>query len=204
MRKDAKTAAGWLLAACMGLTGSLAWGADEDSADWQAQCVIGGKPVTLDFRSASGDAFEDDMAVQARRADGAVVTLPLPPALYHASGLLGSPKSACDPVPLLDMGDGLGLMLLVRDNRPGLPVVDSLLLDLATLQVVDKRLGDPGAVEGLLKTASLVLRQSANGVDLRLVREAVPGAECDCADAYAEDWLRFSVDQRKLRTTWLP
>ncbi|MEP9317671.1 hypothetical protein ABKS89_11090 [Pseudomonas sp. LABIM340] len=204
MRKDAKRAAGWLLAACLGLVGSVAWGADEDSASWQAPCVIGGQPVTLDFRSASGDAFEDDMAVQARRADGSSMTLPLPPALYHATGLLGSPTSACDPVPLLDMGNGLGLLLVVRDNRPGLPVVDALLLDLATLQVVDKRLGDPGAVEGLLKTASLVLRQSPQGVDLRLVREAVPGAECDCADGYAEDWLRFSVDQRKLRTHWLP
>ncbi|MBB4862731.1 hypothetical protein HNP46_001575 [Pseudomonas nitritireducens] len=204
MRKDAKSAAGWLLAACLGLTGSLGWGADEDSADWQAQCVIGGQPLTLDFRSASGDAFEDDMTVQARRADGSSVALPLPPALYHATGLLGSPRSACDPVPLLDMGNGLGLLLLVRDNLPGLPVVDVLLLDLVTLQVVDKRLGDPGALEGLLKTSSLVLRQSAEGVDLRLVREAVPGAECDCADAYAEDWLRFSVEQRRLRTAWLP
>lgn len=204
MRKDAKSTAGCLLAACLSLAGTLAWGADEDSADWQAQCMIGGQPVILDFHSASGDAFEDDMVVQARRADGSSLTLPLPPALYHATGLLGSPKSACDPVPLLDMGNGLGLLLLVRDNRPGLPVVDALLLDLATLQVVDKRLGDPGAVEGLLKTASLVLRQSANGIDLRLVREAVAGAECDCADAYAEDWLRFSVDQRKLRTTWRP
>ncbi|GEM_PF-5478888 len=203
MRKDAKRAAGWLLAACLGLAGSAARGEDE-GANWQAQCVIGGQPVTLDFRSASGDAFEDDMAVQARRADGSRVTLPLPPALYHATGLLGSPPSACDPVPLLDMGNGLGLLLLVRDNRPGLPVVDALLLDLATLQVLDKRLGDPGAVEGLLKTASLVLRQSPAGIDLRLVREAVPGAECDCADGYAEDWLRFSVDQRRLRTSWRP
>ncbi|WP_440468492.1 hypothetical protein ACKI1H_12435 [Pseudomonas sp. YH-1] len=204
MRKDAKRAVGWLLAACLGLTGSVAWGADEDSANWQAQCVIDGQPVTLDFRSASGDAFDDDMVVQARRADGSRLTLPLPPALYHATGLLGRPISACDPVPLLDMGNGLGLLLVVRDNRPGLPVVDVLLLDLVTLQVVDKRLGDPGAVEGLLKTASLVLRQSPQGVDLRLVREAVPGAECDCADGYAEDWLRFSVDRRKLRTDWLP
>jgi hypothetical protein len=204
MRKDAKRAAGWLLAVCLGLAGSVAWGADEDSANWQAQCVIGGQPLTLDFRSASGDAFEDDMTVQARRAGGSSLTLPLPPALYHATGLLGSPASACDPVPLLDMGNGLGLLLVVRDNRPGLSVVDALLLDLATLQVVDKRLGDPGAVEGLLKTASLVLRQSPQGVDLRLVREAVPGAECDCADGYAEDWLRFSVGQRKLRTSWLP
>lgn len=203
MRKDAKRAAGWLLAACLGLAGSAARGEDE-GANWQAQCVIGGQPVTLDFRSASGDAFEDDMAVQARRADGSSVALPLPPALYHATGLLGSPPSACDPVPLLDMGNGLGLLLLVRDNRPGLPVVDVLLLDLATLQVLDKRLGNPGAVEGLLKTASLVLRQSPAGVDLRLVREAVPGAECDCADGYAEDWLRFSVDQRRLRTSWHP
>ncbi|MFV3333783.1 hypothetical protein ACNFIA_22850 [Pseudomonas sp. NY15437] len=203
MRKDAKRAAGWLLAACLGLAGSAARGEDE-GANWQAQCVIGGQPVTLDFRSASGDAFEDDMAVQARRADGSRVALPLPPALYHSTGLLGSPPSACDPVPLLDMGNGLGLLLLVRDNRPGLPVVDALLLDLATLQVLDKRLGDPGAVEGLLKTASLVLRQSPAGVDLRLVREAVPGAECDCADGYAEDWLRFSVDQRRLRTSWHP
>lgn len=203
MRKDAKRAAGWLLAACLGLAGSAARGEDE-GANWQAQCVIGGQPVTLDFRSASGDALEDDMAVQARRADDSSVALPLPPALYHATGLLGSPPSACDPVPLLDMGNGLGLLLLVRDNRPGLPVVDALLLDLATLQVLDKRLGNPGAVEGLLKTSSLVLRQSPAGIDLRLVREAVPGAECDCADGYAEDWLRFSVDQRRLRTSWRP
>ncbi|MDH0289718.1 hypothetical protein N7414_11385 [Pseudomonas sp. GD04087] len=204
MRKDAKRAAGWLLAVCLGLAGSVARGADEDSANWQAQCLIGGQPVILDFRSASGDAFEDDMVVQARPADASFVTLPLPPALYHAIGPLGSPKSACDSVPLLDMGGGLGLLLVVRDNRPGLPVVDALLLDQATLQVVDKRLGDPGAVAGLLKTSSLVLRQSADGVDLRLVREAVPGAECDCADGYAEDWLRFSVEQRKLRTDWRP
>lgn len=202
MRKDANTAAGWLLAASLCLAGNSAW-ADEDAANWQAQCVIGGQPVTLDFRSASGDVFEDDMAVQVRRADGTRLPLPLPPALYHAIGLLGSPQSACDPVPLLDMGNGLGLLLVVRDNRPGLPVVDALLLDLATLQVVDQRLGDPGAVEGQLKTASLVLRQSAEGVDLRLVREAVPGAECDCADGYAEDWLHFSVNQRTLRTAWL-
>lgn len=203
MRKDAKRAAGWLLAACLGLAGSVARGADEESANWQAQCVIGGQPVTLDFRSASGDAFEDDMTVQLRRADGSSQSLPLPPALYHATGLLGSPISACDPTPLLNMGNGLGLLLVVRDNRPGLPVVDALLLDLATLQVVDKRLGDPGAVAGLLKTGSLVLRQSVDSVDLRLVREAVPGAECDCADGYAEDWLRFSVERRKLRVNWL-
>ncbi len=132
--------------------------------------------------------------------------VPVPPALYVPRGMMGNLPNHCDQIGALDAGNGTWLLLLTRDNRPSYPVLDAVLFNPQTMTVTDVQRGI-GVRSGLggIKTERLVLRQNGEPQHyaVRLISDYIENADCDCADAFIEGWLRLFTDNEHIRQEWI-
>lgn len=175
--------------------------AQEDTAFWSASCSLGETRFSIDFESASGDAFEDDMTVWLHSPAGQQVQLPIEPGLFLPRAALANVDSRCDHVAALAVGEGRLMVLLSRNGRPGWDWLDLALLDMTRFEVLDVR-----TMVGEIKTRDdvFVLRAvDAGAFDVRLIRETIADAGCDCEAAAIEDWMRIDVDTDHVALWWV-
>ena len=184
-----------LLLLC-GLVGA-AHGQDPAAA-WEARCAIGNEVFRLAFRSASLDAYSDDMVVTLAAPDGRELRLPLEPALYDKRVPHLKSETRCADVLALEIGPRRLALFLSRNGRPHWNRLDIVVVDLSTLSVVARKL-DVGAI----KTRDLVVRTAgAASYDVRLIREELKDSGCDCPDMYIEDWIRVVFTATGITARW--
>ncbi|HEX7832102.1 MAG TPA: hypothetical protein VF787_20765 [Thermoanaerobaculia bacterium] len=147
-------------------------------------------------RSSSGDAFEDDMKLTLVFGEERVA-IALPPALYTARHSLADVTNLCSSFTAMNAGPDRVLLFLSRNSRPQFDRLDLALIDTANHRVLDTRT-DIGEIktEGDL----FVIRRT---FDVRLIREYLDNASCDCAEAAIEDWMRITIASDKIATAWI-
>lgn len=174
--------------------------AADDTPDWTARCQPSSGLQGIRFHSLSGDLAEDDMTITLLYPDGQQRQLALPPGQYHARGTLENVRSLCEGVAAFAVGPHRVLMLLSRDDRPGLDQLEALLVDTRQARVLARR-----SRLGALKPnedSFVLLKQSSQRYWVRLVRHILPGA-CDCVAGDIEDWFQLRVSGSRLQAGWV-
>lgn len=191
----------WQLIPLLLIFSNVAFGSPSDPpANWSASCHSDDGDFQLYFRSASGNAFEDDEAISLQ-LNGKMVNFPLKPALYELRTTLGNVKNLCDNVAALDVGQGKILFLLSKNGRPSWPYLDAALVDIKKMIILDVK-----PYIGEIKTRDDVFpmrRVKQGSFDVRVIREYIKDSECDCEAAAIEDWLRISIDKTKIKSKWV-
>lgn len=181
----------------LALTFAAEW---KPAPHWTDACHFADHAVTANFESRSGDPLEDDMTVTLTRDDGVAVVLPLGRSLYEPRGLLQTVKNRCSEMAAVEMGADRVLLLLSSNGRPTWDTLVAVLLDTAALTVLDVKTNI-----GAIKTQDRVIvlrRAGAAALDVRLIRESLPDAGCDCEAADIEDWRRVEIAGDRIRSAW--
>lgn len=182
------------------LFASLTWtlpaaASDRPPAQWSASCQFGEHTLRLQFTSATGDAFEDDMHLRVS-IDESSERWPLPPGLYLETSTVIDIDNNCRGL----IGTPLGrhfLVLAKRDARPGSNHLIALLVD-----ANGRALGESVDL-GELKFDELVLRRAGSDrIEIRVIRDYLADATCDCRAAQIEDWLQVWADHGQLKQAW--
>lgn len=174
--------------------------AADETPDWTARCQPASGLQGIRFHSLSGDVAEDDMTVTLLYPDGQQRPLALPPGQYHQRGTLENVRSLCDGVATFPAGQGRLLMLLSRDDRPGLDQLEALLVDIRQARVLARqpRLGALKPNED----SFVLLIKPRQRYWVRLVRHILPNA-CDCVAGDIEDWFQLQVSGSRLHAGWV-
>jgi hypothetical protein len=176
--------------------------APSSSPDWQAHCTLaGGETFSLDFHSVSQDMTNDDMRVTLQLANGKPVTLPLPPAWYHAMAWTGDADNRCDGIVATPAGPHRVLLWLAADDRPSFSQLTLVLVDLSNGRTLAQR-DRVGAIKSSEEDAHLVIRHQGGGYETRIVRDVLTKTNDDSAYNYIEDWLRVGVTGPRIDTAW--
>ena len=170
----------------------------DPAAAWETRCTIGNDAFRLAFRSASLDAYNDDMTVTLAAPGERELRLPLKPALYEKRVRHLNTETRCADVLALEVGPRRLALFLSRNSRPHWNRLDIVVVDLRTLSVVARKL-DVGAI----KTRDLVVRKAgAASYDVRVIREELKDSGCDCPDMYIEDWIRVVFTATGITARW--
>jgi hypothetical protein len=171
----------------------------DPAASWETRCTSGNDAFRLTFRSASLDAYNDDMTVTLLASDGRELRLPLKPALYEKRVRQLNTETRCADVLAIEIAPRRVALFFSRNARPHWNGLDIVVVDLRTLSVVSKKL-DVGAI----KTRDLALRKAgAASYDVRLIREELKDSGCDCPDKYIEDWMRLGFTPTQITARWM-
>ena len=179
---------------------SSAFGATNPPASFTAPCHSAAADFTLQFRSASGDAMEDDMSVVLEREDHARIVLPIERSLFIARETMLNVKNVCQQVVGLEVRGDRVLLFFTWSGRPTWDHLALALVDVKAMRVLDVQ-NDAGTIKG--EDGPLVLRKVSDAAyDMRLIRETLADSGCDCAESDIEEWMRISVKNDKIVTRW--
>lgn len=163
---------------------------------WVAHCKAPFGAVELGFRSASGDATNDDMAVSIKVGTGPSTPVPLKPALYLAGRLAASAQGQCDKVSAVALPTGSTLLLIQRDDRPSPDRVSAVLLSAKNGAVLDT-VFDLGAQDGLAE-----LSEQAGVVRIKLIRSWRELNSKTKEPSPITGWLELSDVGGKIKYAW--
>ena len=170
------------------------------AAHWSDTCHFAEHAVSANFDSRSGDPLEDDMTVTLTRDDGVALVLPLGRSLYEPRGLLLNVKNRCERMAAVDVGADRVLVLLSANGRPTWDVLDAVLIDAAAMRTLDVK-QDIGAIKTVDRVIVLK-RLGESRLAVRLIREQLPQAGCDCESAAIEEWRLLEIVDDRIRDRW--
>jgi hypothetical protein len=187
------------VAACLA-SSALAAG-EAPLASWRANCRSPHDAFDVSISSASGDAYEDDMAIVLSVSSKGSLRIPLSPAMYQPRSSLQNVENLCDNIAAVDVGTDRALIFLSRSNRPDVDRLDVVLVDIRRLLILDTK---PDVASIKTNDPVFVLRRIATeSFDVRLIKELIAGSGCDCEAQEIEDWMRISVRGDKIQTRWM-
>lgn len=166
--------------------------AQDALARWQAKCKVGEHKFTLNFDSATGDAYSDDMRVTMKAA-GETRVAPLPEKLYHPTKPTSDSTSVCDSTAAVVLDNDAALVFVTVDDRPGIPFIISMVVD-----AKDRRVFIPQA----LGHTNSALELHDTYVRMYSAQTRNPKSKSDGPDAYGWAWRRFSLVGRDIRARW--
>lgn len=165
-------------------------------SQWVAHCQAPSGPYQLNFRSASGDATNDDMSVSIKVGEGPSVPVPLKQALFFAGRIKSRSQGQCDNVSTVSFPTGNTLLLIQRDGRPWLDSLSAVLIrakDGTVLDTVFDLAAQPGLAE---------LSEHAGKVRVKLVREWPASKSQTEETAPIIGWLELSDVDGKIKSAW--
>lgn len=164
---------------------------------WSESCQNGSSPFSIEFRSRSGDATEDDMTVTLQWGSNAPIVIPVAPALFIGADFATDARNLCKSIGAFSLPSGRVLLLLPRDDRPSEDVLVAVVVNELNGSVVQV-IGDIGSYSNEV----MVLRRQ-NGFRLLLLREGsfdnigVGGGEFS-----APDWKILQERNGRVSSQW--
>lgn len=174
-------------------------------AQWSVKCFHNNKAFELMFKSASGDAAEDDMSVSIKTTSGKIVTLPIKPALYTSRGSVSEVKNLCadpktgglDSLVAFPIRENMVLLWLSSDGRPSYNILSLALVDIEQGKVLDY-LDTKSAIKDVNNSRMLVTRKAKDGYHVRLIGEWLKDTGLDSAETAIEYWMLVRVRNGKI------
>ena len=181
---------------------------DFPPAQWSVKCSLENKAFEVFFKSASGDAAEDDMSVSIKTTRGKIVPLMLKPALYTSRGSVSEVKNLCadpktgglDSLVAFPIHENTVLLWLASDGRPFFNILSLVLVDIEQGKVIDY-LDTKTAIKDVNNSRMLVTRKAKDGYQVRLIGEWLKNTGLDTAETAIEYWVSVAVQNRKIRFT---
>lgn len=168
---------------------------------WSTTCQSDDIPFSIDFKSKSGDAYEDDMDVTIRGAGGSTINVPLPRAAYVRRGMVSDVKNVCKDIAAIALSDKKLLLLISSDGRPGWDQLNLVYININTGKILDVK-ADVGEIKDVDGHQNLTVRRRPNGFEVRLQREWLSDTGTDSAENSIEDWRSITILDGKILTEW--
>ncbi len=192
-----------LLPAWALFSASIAFSA-EPLSRWTVTCGLGKKSFTLVASSKSGDPFEDDMTLRIFRgakAAGKGAVVPVGNALFMpiSTPLKDNP---CKGSAGLEIPKEKILVLLGRDDRPSANQLIGVLVDTASLDILDVRKDIGSYFEGSGEK-DLALERTEKGVRARLWQGWAKNGKTDSVQEVLAGWMTVKVEYgNNIRAAW--